>query len=129
MLWPGYVVPDQNQEVQAFIDRRGWSLVVTSADSLARDLECAGVFWFGNDWEVPADFGARHVPQIEAFVRRGGGLLVGGVGWSWRGNDSGVPYPGNVLGQSFGFRFTRDYFEADSLKPVPLSGGPARWFK
>jgi len=68
-------------------------------------------------------------PQIEAFVRRGGGLLVGGVGWSWRGNDSGVPYPGNVLGQSFGFRFTRDYFEADSLKPVPLSGGPARWFK
>jgi hypothetical protein len=66
--------------------------------------------------------------MIEAFVRRGGGLLVGGLGWSWRGNESGVPYPGNVLGRSFGFQFTRDYFEADSLKPVALLGGASRWF-
>jgi hypothetical protein len=124
VLWQGYVYVQSIQEVLAFIKRRGWTLVVTSPQRLARDLECAGVFWFGNDWGVPPDFGPRHVPQIEAFVRRGGGLLVGGLGWSWRGNDTGIPYPGNVLGQPFGFRFTRDYFDADKTKPIPLTGGP-----
>jgi len=124
VLWPGYVYLPQIQEVQSFIARRGWTLVVTTRDRLARDLTCAGVFWFGNDWEVPANFAQRHVPQIEAFVRRGGGLLVGGLGWSWRGNDKGEPYPGNLLGQAFGFRFTRDYFDADRSVPIPLTGGP-----
>ena len=60
------------------------------------------------------------VPLIERFVRSGGGLLVGGLGRSWRGNDTGIPYPGNQLGAPFGFMFTRDYFDLDPRVPMPL---------
>jgi len=120
LLWQGWIVPDQNRAVLAFIERRGWSLVVADPANLAQDLRCAGVLWFGNDWYPPADFATTHVPLIERFVRDGGGLLVGGLGWSWEGNDTGKPYPGDVLGTPFGFRFTRAVFYPDSRQVIPL---------
>ena len=77
-----------------FIERRGWALKETGPDALEDDLKCAGVLWYLSDWEPPPEFADVDVPLIEEFVQRGGGLLVGGLGWSYAragraGRDAG----------------------------------------
>jgi hypothetical protein len=69
------------------------------------------------------------VPLIDAFVRSGGGLLVGGLGWSHEqqsGPDRGPatgPYAANELGKPFGFVYTGDAFQIEGDKPITLLPG------
>ena len=106
--------------MRQFIDRRGWRFVVTSPATLDDDLRCASVLWYASDWEPPADFATRHVPRIERFVREGGGLLVGGLGWSYAQEGPDAPYAADLLGVPFGFRFSLNAFEASPQQPIRL---------
>jgi len=120
-FWEGtYVHASQINAVRRFIDRRGWRFVVTTADTLDRDLQCASVLWYISDWYPPADFATRHVPRIERFVREGGGLLVGGLGWSYADQGPDAPYAADALGAPFGFRFSLNAFEASPQQPIRL---------
>ncbi|MGE3471900.1 MAG: caspase family protein [Vicinamibacterales bacterium] len=122
VYWEGtYTRQDDIQAVQAFIARRGWHFVVTRPDTLDQDLACASVLWYSSDWTPPPDFATHHVPLVEAFVKDGGGLLVGGLGWSyWQENPSAPSYAADELGKPFGFRFTRDAFVGDKDRPLPV---------
>ncbi|MEO8360537.1 MAG: caspase family protein [Vicinamibacteria bacterium] len=130
VLWEGtFVRASQMTRVQSFIERRGWTLKVTTPETLEADLHCAEVLWYLSDWTPPTDFADRQVPQIERFVTDGGGLLVGGLGWSYDqqgGPDQGAatePYAANLLGDVFGFEFTKDAFTSDGDKLIKLSPG------
>jgi hypothetical protein len=117
------------QRVRAFVDRRGWALKTTRPETLEADLACAAVLWYLSDWTPPADFASEHLPLIETFVLDGGGLLVGGLGWSYAdqgGPDRGAataPYAADLLGQVFGFAFTRDAFLSPGNTPITLQAG------
>jgi hypothetical protein len=101
----------------------------TSPDTLEADLECAAVLWYLSDWEPPKGFADFEVPMIEDFVWSGGGLLVGGLGWSYA--DQGgpgrtaatAPYAADLLGKPFGFAFTRDAFVSPGDTPITLQSG------
>jgi hypothetical protein len=63
-FWEGTLVRTrQIQSVRRFIDRRGWTFIVTGAETLETDLTCASAMWYASDWEPPADFATRHVPS------------------------------------------------------------------
>ncbi len=72
------------------------------------------------------------MPLIEEFVDDGGGLLVGGLGWSYAqqggpgGTAATTPYAADLLGQPFGFAFTRDAFESPGDTPITLQSGQWR---
>jgi hypothetical protein len=117
------------QRVRDFVERRGWVLQMTRPDTLEADLACAEVLWYLSDWDPPAEFAEWHVPLIEDFVRGGGGLLVGGLGWSYAqqgGPDrtpATAPYAADLLGKPFGFAFTRDAFNSAGDTPITLEPG------
>jgi hypothetical protein len=121
VFWEGtFLRADQITAVRRFIDRRGWRFVVTRPASLESDLPCASVLWYASDWNPPPDFAARHVPLIERFVREGGGLLVGGLGWSYAQEGPDAPYAADELGKPFGFAFSLNAFEASPRRPIRL---------
>lgn len=120
--WEGtYAGQDAIRTVRSLIDRLGWTFRVVRPSQFEADLQCASVLWYVSDWHPPSDFAARHVPLIEAFVRNGGGLLVGGLGWSYHQYNPDNPnYAADDLGKPFGFRFTRDAFVGDANRPLPM---------
>jgi hypothetical protein len=121
VFWEGsFLRAGQITGVRRFIDRRGWRFVVTTPASLDRDLRCASVLWYASDWSPPSDFATRHVPMIERFVREGGGLLVGGLGWSYAQEGHDAPYAADELGVPFGFAFSLNAFEANPRRPIRL---------
>ncbi len=121
VFWEGtFLRVGQITAMTRFIDRRGWRFVVTSPASLESDLRCASVLWYASDWDPPPDFATRHVPAIERFVRDGGGLLVGGLGWSYAQQGPDAPYAANELGRPFGFAFSLNAFEANPRQPIRL---------
>ena len=121
VLWEGtFVRASQMTAVRRFVDRRGWRFVVTSPVTLDADLACASALWYLSDWEPPPGFATTHVPRIERFVREGGGLLVGGLGWSYEQQGPDAPYAADQLGAAFGFRFSLNAFETDARQPIPL---------
>ncbi len=130
VLWEGYVNLHDHGTMMSQLGKR-WKVLPTTvpptAAKLDRDLQCAGVLWLGNipprDLDSrpsasPPDFATADVPVIEAFVRRGGGLLVAGLGWSFYGLHPGHVQPEDVLGQDLGFRYTRDMFRPNG--PIRL---------
>jgi hypothetical protein len=130
LAWEGsFAKLDRMQRVRQFIERRGWVLQKTTPDTLEDDLTCAEVLWYLSDWETPAQFAQWHVPLIEDFVSQGGGLLVGGLGWSYaqqggpNGTPAKAPYAANLLGQPFGFAFTGDAFQSPGDTPITLTTG------
>ena len=98
-------------------------------ETLETDLACAEVLWYLSDWEPPAQFANWHVQLIEDFVQGGGGLLVGGLGWSYAqqggpgGTAATAPYAADLLGKPFGFAFTRDAFQSDGGTAITLAPG------
>ncbi len=130
LAWEGtFAKLAQMQRVRAFIERRGWILQPTHPDTLEADLKCADVLWYLSDWTPPPEFADIHVPLIEDFVSTGGGLLVGGLGWSYAQQGgpnqtaATAPYAADVLGTPFGFAFTRDAFESPGDTPITLQSG------
>lgn len=130
LLWEGtFIRAEGLRSVAEFIDRRGWELRATSLETLESDLRCAEVLWYLSDWYPPPGFAERAVPAIERFVRDGGGLLVGGLGWSYEqqggpGRSAAVePYAANRLGEPFGFAFTGDAFQFQPGQLIPLLSG------
>jgi len=132
LFWPGTYLPANSvRGMRALIQRRGWSFVESrpgAPDALRAELRCAAVLWYASDWNPPPGFEAVHVPLIAEFVRSGGGLLVGGLGWSQAQYRPGERYAANALGRPFGFQFTLEYFDSDARKPIPLDpgGSPGR---
>ena len=121
LLWPGtYSHEDSMREALATIGKRGWTLKFTGPGTLKDDLKCADVIWYLSDWNPPPDFAKTHVPEIEAFVHGGGGLLVGGLGWSFRQERAGESYAADELGKVFGFRFTNDAFRSKEDQLITL---------
>lgn len=121
VVWEGtFVRASQMTAVRRFMDRRSWQFVVTSPETLDADLGCASVLWYLSDWDPPAGFATMHVPRIERFVRDGGGLLVGGLGWSHDQQGPDAPYAADQLGDAFGFRFSLNAFQTDARQPIPL---------
>ena len=130
LVWEGtFARAGQMQQVQSFIDRRGWNMAVTGPESLAADLACGSVLWYLSDWNTRPEFAARDVPRIVDFVREGGGLFVGGLGWSYAeqggpgGGAATAPYGADQLGEPFGLSFTRDAFAFDREAPLRLLPG------
>ena len=130
LVWDGtFARVERMQRVRRFIERRGWALKMAQPDTFETDLECAAVLWYLSDWEPPPEFADVDVPAIEDFVWQGGGLLVGGLGWSYA--DQGgpdrtpatAPYAADVLGKPFGFAFTRDAFVSSGNTPIDLQPG------
>jgi hypothetical protein len=60
------------------------------------------------------------VPLIERFVHEGGGLLVGGLGWSYAQDGGPGPYAANLLGAPFGLKFSLNAFGASWSSPIRL---------
>lgn len=121
LFWEGsYTRLEHILAVREFVKRRGWSLEAANPETLEADLRCATVLWYNSDWRPPEGFETIHVPLIDRFVRSGGGLLVGGLGWSYRDFGPDQPYAANQLGKPFGFTFTLDAFAADPNQPIPL---------
>ncbi len=125
LVWEGtFVKLERMRRVTEFVERRGWKLRPVRPDALEDDLNCAAVLWWASHWEEPGQLAAS-VPLIEDFVRGGGGLLVAGLGWSWKAfggpnmTPTDAPYPGDLLGQPFGFSFTVDAFNPGS-EPIKL---------
>lgn len=91
---------------------RGFAADYETADLI--DLADIDVLVIGNAW---CSFSAPELVAIDAFVRRGGGLALGGLGWSWRDYHQLAPcwegprtvdiadYPMNQLGALFGIAF------------------------
>jgi hypothetical protein len=130
LVWEGtFAKVERMQRVRAFIERRGWALKMARPDTFETDLECAAVLWYLSDWGPPPEFADVDVPAIEAFVWGGGGLLVGGLGWSYAeqsgpgGTAATRPYAADLLGKPFGFAFTRDAFESPGNTPITLQPG------
>jgi hypothetical protein len=130
LAWEGtFTRLAQMERVRAFIARRGWVVKPTTPDTLEADLACAHVLWYLSDWEAPPEFEDVDVPLVEEFVAGGGGLLVGGLGWSYAeqggpgGTAATAPYPADVLGVPFGFVFTRDAFAPPGDTPITLQAG------
>ena len=120
LAWDGtFAKLARMERVREFIERRGWVLQMARPETLETDLACAEVLWYLSDWEPPAEFADWHVQLIEDFVQSGGGLLVGGLGWSYAqqggpgGTAAPAPYAADLLGKPFGFAFTRDAFQSD----------------
>ncbi|MEP7266234.1 MAG: hypothetical protein ABI844_01315, partial [Saprospiraceae bacterium] len=123
LVWNGtFTHINAMQKVQHFIESRGWKLKVTTSETLEQDLTCGSVFWYLSDWYPPADFSTTLVPKIVKFVQQGGGLLLGGLGWSYTNQYQGSDtiYSGNSLGKPFGLLFTSDYFQPDRSVPIKL---------
>ena len=130
LAWDGtFAKLERMQRVREFIERRGWVLQMARPETLETDLECAEVLWYLSDWEPPAEFADWHVRLIEDFVHGGGGLLVGGLGWSYaqeggpNGTPPTAPYAADLLGKPFGFAFTRDAFKSDGGTAITLEPG------
>ncbi len=91
-LTPNWALPAQLVE---------WGYWVNDLPGAIDDaaLASAGVLIIGNAW---GDLAAPEIAAIERFVSRGGGLLVAGLGWSWRQSSTlpGFACPGQASGQN-----------------------------
>ncbi len=91
------------------LDTEDWALpgLLTEWGYTARDapgplteetLSGAGVLIIGNAWE---NFQPAELDAIAAYASRGGGVLLAGLGWSWRqhANDAAMGCGGDRAGQ------------------------------
>lgn len=124
-IYEGYEDFSETQEIAGLARRRDWSYEpirpTGDARDLASQLRCVNALIWGNPWD---DIGDPLLAAVVAYVRDGGGLLLGGLGWSWMGYSQKPmeDYPANRLAAAFGFGFTRDAFEGGvelRLRPPP----------
>ncbi|MBM3473646.1 MAG: hypothetical protein FJX75_10295, partial [Armatimonadetes bacterium] len=106
--------------LKADLESRGYQ-VSRYAGAITPDvLAKAGVVIVGNAWGTIAP---EEVAALEAFVRGGGGLLLGGLGWSWQAYQGPLDaYPMNELGRRFGIEWIDGSFSdpTDSDQGAPI---------
>lgn len=90
--------------LQSWADRFGYTLASVDAPIGPSDLSgIAGIVVF-NAW---SDFTTSELDAIEQWVLGGGGLMIGGLGWSFATyqNENLDLYPINILAERFGLRW------------------------
>lgn len=64
----------------------------------------------------------RDAEAIQSFVRRGGGLIIAGLGWGWLYLNPGLTlrdhHPGNIILASMGLAFSNGYVEASKASEI-----------
>jgi hypothetical protein len=125
-IYEGWVKADETTEIAGMAKQRGWtySAIVPTADAghLSSQLHCVNALIWGNPWTGGPD---AQLAAVVTYVRNGGGLLLGGLGWSWAQYNNKTPfedYPAGRLAAAFGFGFTNDAFEVGAtmrLQPPP----------
>ena len=113
--------PDQARWLEAKLGSWQYDIVHASTLTDRAQLQASAVLIIGNAW---AEFEPEEIDAIEQFVAGGGGLLVVGLGWSWRaygpvprGGPWNNPllsldeYPMNALMAPFGMRWTADQID------------------
>ena len=119
LLIPGWTDEHNTEELQALLRRRSWGFgVVDVQGDVDEQLECAEAVIFGNPWPSEFAWDESVVPAVLHFVEDGGGLLLGGLGWSYThfGGSERTPgdwdqYPANQISSALGFAFTQDTYE------------------
>lgn len=112
-IYEWYETMSNTQEIATLAQQRGWSYqAIDNNNDLGPQLRCVNAVIWGNPWNNVSD---PQLAAIVAYVRSGGGLLLGGLGWSWiafNNEELGIEeYPSNRLAASFGFSFTKDVLD------------------
>ncbi len=115
---------ENTQEIAGLLVNRGWRYDrLDLGQPLAPQLSCVDTLVWGNPWENATDEQLRDVME---YVRGGGGLVLGGLGWSWElysVNPRMEDYPANRLAATLGFAFSSDAFiSGASVRVLPASG-------
>jgi hypothetical protein len=86
----------------------GYTIKSTNQMIVSSDLANVGIVIFGNDWNNGQPYTQNEINTIEEFARNGGGVLIGGLGWSYSNNMD--DYSMNNIAGIFGLRFGKDIF-------------------
>ena len=86
----------------------GYNIQSTNQMIVSSDLANIGIIIFGNDWNNGQPYTQTEINTIEEFTRNGGGVLIGGLGWSYSNNMD--DYSMNNIAGIFGLRFGKDIF-------------------
>ncbi|WP_297100925.1 T9SS type A sorting domain-containing protein [uncultured Draconibacterium sp.] len=86
----------------------GYAIKSTNQKIVLSDLINVGIIIFGNDWNNEQPYTQEEISTIEEFARNGGGVLIGGLGWSYSNNMD--DYSMNNIAGIFGLRFGKDTF-------------------
>jgi len=90
------------------LEKEGYDVVSLDQAINSSVLEDCGVLIIGTAW---SSFTPDEIKEIERFVKKGGGLLLTGVGWSWVAHHperSIEDFPMNRIAQRFGAFFNPD---------------------
>ena len=122
-IFEGFQTRQNTSEIADLLTTRDWSYQpLDPTQPLSPQLECASALVWGNPWDEVSDEQLRDVVE---YVRNGGGLLLGGLGWSWRdfSGSAMADYPSSRLAAVFGFGFTTDAFQpAATVRVLPATG-------
>lgn len=113
-LHPGWVTEANTTELANLLRFRDWDyFTLDEFEPLAEQLRCVEVLIWGNRWDGVQE---QTLIDVVDYVHGGGGLLLGGLGWSWLlDQDELADYPTGRLAATFGFAFTPDMFVEDVL--------------
>ncbi len=95
----------QLQDFAFLVESEGYALKPVDAPLTLGVLIRSPILVIGNAW---TDFTDAEIAAIERYVCGGGGLLLGGLGWTWSNSSMGRTmdnYPMNQLGDVFGVRW------------------------
>ncbi len=84
----------------AALTTAGYQVRTISGTVSSTKLAGVGCVIVGNAW---SKFGTTELTVFENYVKSGGGMYLGGTGWSWEAYNTTLPqYPMNILGARFG---------------------------
>ena len=118
-IYPYWETTGNTREVASLLRsrQRAYKQLDPTRD-LAPQLRCVNALIWGNPWQIVD----QQLRDVVTYVRGGGGLLLGGLGWSWQRDDparypyppgrSLATYPANRLAAAFGFAFSPTSFTA-----------------
>ncbi|MEM3489071.1 MAG: hypothetical protein QXO75_05375, partial [Nitrososphaerota archaeon] len=91
------------------LEKRGYIVTRFYGELTTSVLTDVSIVLIGNAW---GGFSKLEIDALENFVVNGGGLLLMGLGWSWKSHNQGKTldeYPMNRIGEIFGIRWIDGY--------------------
>ena len=90
----------------------GYTIQSTNAKIVSSDLTNIGIIIFGNDWNNKQPYTQDEINTIQEFAQNGGGVLIGGLGWSYTSyvSENLDDYSMNNIAGIFGLRFGKEIF-------------------